>query len=271
MIPNLNLILLVFVGLSVVFAIVGGTLANRMPLQNSARTCIIIAIVTVFLFGGIGRSQVHQVGQGVFVLGLSLGFILALSLIAGYLWNPKVWKGGKRIAGMSLLCAGIALSLFGFLKIKFNELGSAITTLGIDKAPPKIEAKADQGSIDNLKSLYFAFETYAQDWDGLPPAEKWMDNEELASKITKNEWLHSPVVSDLHDDKFGYAYFTGVAGKKLNGKKLKEMPDAAKTPLLFEASDLSKSAKGDLTLLPKPGRNNGKNYVLYCDGTVKAE
>ena len=265
------MILLGFVALSAGFAWLGYGIAARVPLKKSVRTVTLIALIGIFILGGVGRAEANKLGEGLFILGLSLGFILALALVAGYLWNPKVWRGGKRIAGMSVLCAGIALILFGFLRVKFNEAGTAVKSLGLDKAPGKIEAVADQDSANNLKSLYFAFETYAQDWDGLPPAEKWMENDELTSKITRNEWLHSPLVSDRHDDKYGYAYFTGVAGRKLNGKKLKEMPDAAKTPLLFESSDLSKSAKGDLSLLLKPARNNGKNFILYCDGTVKAE
>ena len=42
-------------------------------------------------------------------------------------------------------------------------------------------------------------------------ADKWMDNEEIAAKIQKDEWLHCPEVSNRKDDKFVkknlYTYF----------------------------------------------------------------
>ncbi len=270
--PNwLSFILIGFAGGGILFAGIGYALANRFPYRRSAPLAALVAGGTVLVLGTAGKAQAAKIGEGVFILTLALGLILAFSLFAGFFWSTRVWKEGRRSPSMTLICTALSLTLLILLKVKFAELGFAVQELGLDNAPKKIEAKADQGSADNLKSLYFAFETYTQDWDGLPPADHWMDNEDLVSKITKNEWLHSPTVSNRNDDKFGYAYHAAVAGRKLNGKKLKEMPEAAQTPLLFESSDLSKSAKGDLSLLPKPGRNNGKNYILYCDGSVKAQ
>ena len=110
---------------------------------------------------------------------------------------------------------------------------------------------------------------YVQDNDALPPGDNWNTNEELVSKVRQNEWLHCPSVSNRTDDKFGYALNEALLGKKLQGKTLKELPDAAKTPLLFDSSNLAVNAYGDLSLLPIPGRHQGKNNILYCDGHVE--
>ena len=59
-------------------------------------------------------------------------------------------------------------------------------------------------------------------------------------------------------------------GRKLNGKTLKDMPDAAKTPLLYDSTDLAKNAHDSLTSLPKPGRHGGKNNILFCDGHIES-
>ena len=69
-----------------------------------------------------------------------------------------------------------------------------------------------------------------------------MDQDDFKAAVQKDEWLHCPAVSNRHDDKYGYAYNDALVGRKLNGKKLKEMPDAAKTPLLYDSTDLAKNA-----------------------------
>lgn len=133
--------------------------------------------------------------------------------------------------------------------------------LGIGQSKPKEQLNANQGSADNLKSLYTAFAMYAQDWDALPPAKDWMSNEEIVSKVQKDEWLHNPAVSNRTDDKFGYAYNQNIAEKQLNGKPLKDQLDAATTPFLYESSKTAKSAFDAF--------ESASGLVLYLDGTVK--
>jgi prepilin-type processing-associated H-X9-DG protein len=47
------------------------------------------------------------------------------------------------------------------------------------------------------------------------------------------------------------------------------MPDAAKTPLAFDSSTLTKNAHDPMTSLPKPGRHGGRNNILFCDGHIE--
>ncbi len=122
---------------------------------------------------------------------------------------------------------------------------------------------------NNLRNLWSAFNLYAQDWDALPPAAGWENNNDLISKVRKNQWLHCPAVSNGHDNNYGYAYNDKIAGKSLGDKSsLKEMPDASKMPLLYDSTNLSKNAHDSFTSLPKPGRHHGHDNVLYLDGHV---
>ena len=134
----------------------------------------------------------------------------------------------------------------------------------------KVEPTENKECPENLKSLYLAFSLYVESNGSLPPADKWMDNQELTSRIQKDEWLHCPEVSNRKDTKFGYAYNDAVAAKSLDGKKLAEMPDAARTPLLYDSDNLAKSAHDAFRSLPANGRHAGKNNVLYCDGHINA-
>jgi len=58
---------------------------------------------------------------------------------------------------------------------------------------------------------------------------------------------------------------TRSQARNWNGKKLAEMPDAEKTPLVFDSSTVGRRTRHDpLTSLPRPGRHGGRNNILYC-------
>jgi prepilin-type processing-associated H-X9-DG protein len=174
--------------------------------------------------------------------------------------------------------AGVAIALVAVLVIvtlhsafaRNGEVIRVVRQLGLDEKVAKYEPEKNKDCPNNLKSLYIAFSMYTQDWGALPPAANWLDNEDLVSKVRQNEWLHCPAVSNRHDDKYGYAYNAAVAGRQLNGKPLNEMPDAAKTPLVYDSTNLAKNAHDAVTSLPHPGRHGGRNNILYCDGRVEA-
>lgn len=151
-----------------------------------------------------------------------------------------------------------------------RRLSAAADQLGLSSASERYEPARDQACPENLKSLYTAFQMYTQDWEALPPAAAWMDNRDLTSKVSRDEWLHCPAVSDRHDAHYGYAYNLEVAGRKIPGGFLKQMRGAATTPLLFDSADLARSATDGLATLPRPGRHAGRDNVLYCDGHVAA-
>ena len=153
-----------------------------------------------------------------------------------------------------------------------SPLLEALQQTGVLKAKDEYKPETNKTCPENLKGLYNAFAQYAELNDSLPPADKWEENTDFTSRVPQDAWLHCPAVSNGHDDKFGYAYNTALAGKKLNlnGKPLNTYPDAAKMPLLYDSTNLSKNAQDAVTSLPKPGRHSGRNNILYLDGHVEA-
>jgi prepilin-type processing-associated H-X9-DG protein len=193
---------------------------------------------------------------------------LGAALLGGYGTGRKRSKGlvtGVGLyVGVTVIVTALALtSMF----VPLNQIGAIVKEYGSAK---KYDPKADKSCTENLQSLYIAFNKYVEYNDSLPPAETWQDQDDFKGAIQKDEWLHCPEVSNRHDTKFGYAYNAALSGRRLGGKKLNEMPDAAKTPLLYDSTDLAKNAHDGLTSLPRPGRHGGKNNILFCDGHIES-
>ncbi|HLV78741.1 MAG TPA: hypothetical protein VKT32_00625 [Chthonomonadaceae bacterium] len=258
--------LVVTVGLFGVGYWVGARSRNRITAGS------VLALIALCLqFGLLVATWHNRIGPVVTWEALLFAGALDIALLGGF------FIGGAR-AGGALTRANatgllVALLLAADLATAFaraEKVRQAAHEIGMDTPTARYEPPKDQGCAQNLQKLYFAFSQYAQDWGALPPADNWDDNQELIGKVQRNEWLHCPAVSNGTDDKYGYAYNPEVAGRSLNGKPLKALPDAAKTPLLYDSTDLAKNAHDTLTSLPKPGRHGGKDYILYCDGHVEA-
>ena len=240
--------------------------AGRMG-RKLAGIVVFIVLVTAMLVG-TGIQLFPKIGPLVLGVIALPTFAIDMGMLGGY-FVGKARHGGKPQNGLAaIVIVLLACDLFGAYSY-YGHVVQILKDTGAIKdttvAPPQ-DAPATASSAQNLKDLYAAFSQYAGSNEGvLPPAEKWMENEDLKGYIQKDEWLHDPAVSTGHDEKFGYAYNDAVAGKKL-----KEIPDAAKTPLLYESSNTAKSAHDAVTSLPKPGRHNGKNEILFCDGHVES-
>lgn len=250
--------------------IVGCVLGRRTPEGSGADKFVLVAcvILTLALVGAAFPLK-DKIGNAVIVLAMIFDACLCLPLLSGLsagrrgrnggsMWNPVTF-------GMFLLVA----ILLGFVRSKGLSVIYTAEKLGLGNSK-RDEPQEVQACEENLKSLYAAFNFYVQDWDALPPAKGWMDNQEITPKVTKNTWFHCPGISNGKDENYGYAYNAKIAGKKLKlgGQALKEMPDSAKIPLLFETANPAKNVSED-----KPGvtkRHAGATFVLYCDGTVKA-
>jgi len=209
-----------------------------------------------------------KIGSLITLLATYLACALGAALLGGFGAGRKRSKnlpGGVALYGVVTLCVtGLALASVFSLLTPVGEIAKQLLTT------QKPNLKVDKDCTENLKSLYLGFEKYVEYNDALPPAETWEDQDDFKGAIQKDEWLHCPAVSNRHDTKFGYAYNAALAGRKLGGKKLSEMPDAAKTPLLYDSTDLAKDAHDSLTSLPKPGRHGGKNNILFCDGHIES-
>ncbi len=230
---------------------------------------IIVAIDLALILGTRSLALKYDVSVATwFVSGNAIGIVarftagaLLFALACGLSLGRRKQANQNPWGGLTIPAAVCCVLWLSIVFSVNQKIGMGAKALGIGESKPKEQLNANQGSADNLKSLYTAFLLYAQDWDALPPAKDWMGNEDIVGKVQKDEWLHNPAVSNRTDDKFGYAYNQNVAEQKLNGKPLNAQPDASTTPLIYESSKTEKSA------FDKFESANG--LVLYLDGTVK--
>jgi len=268
-----NIVLIVFVVAVAITTLTGKLIGRRT--QNMIRSLLGVTL-TAILLNVVLLSAVQpvaaKIGPIVTRQTLLFSFSLTVTLLGGFAAGVARQRGTK---GVVVAISLLTILLFGAGMFAFfsrvNEILALAKDVGLIQSGRKYEPEANKDCPENLQSLYIAFQQYAQDWDALPPAANWMGNEELVSKVSRDEWLHCPAVSNRHDDKYGYAYNEAAAGIKLNGKhSLADLPNAARTPLLYDSTVLSKSAHDSLQSLPKPGRHAGRNNILYLDGHVQA-
>lgn len=224
------------------------------------------AVVLIVIFLMSGAVIAAQRGSLFLVVLLGIGILLGSSIAAGYHYGRYGFvQKGFWFWGV------LAVVGFGLTTFKLKETVNLVEQLGVSSNAPKPEAPdVSKGCKESLEEVYRGFVHYAEVNDALPAAEGWMDKEDFLSHVQANEWLHCPTVSTRKDEKYGYAFNKALAGRKLNGKALSKMPNAAKTPLVFDSTLLEKSAADDMKSLPKPGRHNGVNHILYCDGHIEA-
>ena len=242
--------------------------------RSGKRLALVIVAIGLLLVGGTLPYAVPifhgklVIGPVISMLATYLTCALAAALLGGFGTGRKRSKNLPGGVGVYVVVTGVvtALALASVFSL-LNPIVALVKEYGSLKKPELI---VDKDCAENLKSIYLGFEKYVEYNDALPPAETWEDQDDFKGAIQKDEWLHCPAVSNRHDTKFGYAYNAALAGRKLGGKKLSEMPDAAKTPLLYDSTDLAKDAHDSLTSLPKPGRHGGKNNILFCDGHIES-
>lgn len=259
----------VCIGLSVSMFVCGAIAGVRTQDVNRSgkRLALAVVVIALLLVGGTLPLAV-RIGSLITMVATYLACALGAALLGGYGTGRKYSKGLLSGAALYIVVTGLVTALaLASMFAQLNPVAAIVKEYGSGK---KYDPKADKSCTENLQSLYFAFTKYVEYNDGLPPAETWQDQDDFKAAIQKDEWLHCPAVSNRHDTKFGYAYNAALTGRKLNGKKLNEMPDAAKTPLLYDSTDLAKNAHDSLTSLPKPGRHGDKNNILFCDGHIES-
>lgn len=228
-----------------------------------------ILVITGILCGG-GKALESKYGTLVLYEGGMLASALNFALAGGYIAGKKRGSTDRSRRAVPILCALIAIASLFLMASKLHRLVEVLNELGVGARKEK--PAGPDTSLDckqSLAKIYAGFVHYVQVNDALPPAEKWMEEEDLRGAVQADEWFHCPTVSSRKDDRFGYAYNDALAGRKLNGKPLAGMPDAAKTPLVYDSSNLAKSAHDAFSSLPKPGRHGGRNNILFCDGHIE--
>ena len=267
-----DIVLAVSLGLAALAFGIGYVSGVKERVRRGVGRNVIVALSILVLAGLIGGTHSLALRFGSLVTqeaGLLAAAIL-VALIGGFvlgLFGRAVSTGVSRTVGA--LMALILFGVLGYAHTLNTRLTGFIQEFGVDKAQ-KYEPEKNKDCPANLASLYTAFKLYAESNGALPDAANWESNDELVSKVQRDEWLHCPAVSNRQDQKYGYAYNTAIAGIKLGGKKLAEIPNAATTPLLYDSTHLEKSAADAVTSLPRPGRHGGRNNILYCDGHVEA-
>lgn len=265
-------------GLAVVWGIsfLIGTLVGKLA-RSMDRALIAAPAVVILLMVGMVLGLKYLDGRGISgrlisVQVLALWMEVSLALLSGAITACAGKPRQRRPMIAANVLAFLSLVAVGVQLWNLKPVFDVLEELGILKQKDNYQPETNKDCPANLQSLYNAFEQYAELNDSLPAAENWQDNGDLTSRIPQDEWMHCPVVSNRHDDKFGYAYNSTLGGKKLNlkGSPLKSLPNAATTPLLYDSTDLHKNAHDAFSSLPKPGRHSGRDNVLYLDGHVAA-
>lgn len=243
-------------------------------MQRTLKNVVLFGVaVTVALWGGTRRLAAQHgpiVTHEALLLGLGIGGGLVLGTLCGLAFMRATGSSRKTA---NALVSVVLVAIFALaVRESFLHRLQQLAHIWEQIAPPSAQKATTQtvaNCPEHLKALWNAFNLYAQDWDALPPAKGWMDNQDIASKVPHNEDFHCPAVSNGRDDNFGYAYNDSLAGKSLSSRNgLAQLPQAASTPLIYDSANLAKSAHDAFASLPKPGRHNGKDYVVYLDGHV---
>ncbi len=202
---------------------------------------------------------------------LALGFSLTSAFIAGYGAGSRKRKELSPWGTFTIILSIMSAMWMVYIGTQTMDLSFAASQLGIGSSVGS-RKDAPNTALDckaSLNEIYKGFQHFTETNGSLPTAAKWMDEEDFKGAVQADEWLHCPSVSNRKDEKFGYSLNPDIAGKGLKGKKLNEIPNAAKTPLVYDSTDLAKNAHGALSTLPNPGRHNGLNNILYCDGHIE--
>lgn len=124
------------------------------------------------------------------------------------------------------------------------------------------EAARASSCGSNLRQQSLAVRMYVEDYDErLPPATAWMDL--MKPYIKREDVFHCPNVSKDGESAYGYAY-----NKKLSLLPLDKLDVPFTTIMLYDSSDLSRSAADLVSSLPNPPRHRHSNNLSYADGHV---
>ncbi len=237
------------------------------PQLKTAIFGLILLIVPLI----VGTFLAMKFGEIARKFCMALGFSLTSAFIAGYGAGSRKRKELSPYGTFTIILSIMSVMWMVYIGTQTMDMSFVASQLGIGSSVGS-RKDAPNTSLDcraSLNEIYKGFQHFSDTNGSLPPAEKWMDQEDFKGAVQADEWLHCPSVSNRKDDNFGYALNPDIAGKGLEGKKLNEIPNAAKTPLVYDTTDLAKNAHGALSTLPKPGRHHGLNNILYCDGHIE--
>lgn len=150
----------------------------------------------------------------------------------------------------------------GCLPIPLLAILAAILFPVFSKARDKARVVA---CVSNERQTSLALIQYAQDFDQkLPPGAAWMDRTQ--PYIGNEKSYHCPSVAAGNPQNYGYAFDSRTAGKPMN--RLPRPPE--QTMMLYDSTNLGRSATDAGTSLPSPGRHGSGtgNDIAYADGHI---
>ncbi|MBM3496343.1 MAG: hypothetical protein FJX72_18775, partial [Armatimonadetes bacterium] len=177
--------------------------------------------------------------------------LLAPSIAGGLIAGGMCAAGGRGpvSVGVVALAVGSAWSAY--------QIGPVWTLVSeFRPAAPMREADAG-GCPDNLRKLHTAARLYADSWDDvLPPSEVWMDR--ISEYVGDEGAMRCPAVAG---DRYGYAMYDAL-GARVAG----EVASPEREPLFYDSTAATRNGHDPFSSLPKPGRHDGSNNVVYLDG-----
>ena len=184
---------------------------------------------------------------------LTCGLTAILGLILGIVGLCSIRKRAEQLKGQGLAIAGIVVSAITIAILPFIALIMAILMPALAQA--KMQARTIV-SQNHVRQICLAMMMYCEDNDGrFPPADNWTTA--LAPYIGDVKILESP-----------FAPHTGCAyamNKHLDGRKLNDIKQPARTVLIFEAR-IGGTPAGGRELLPHKPRGQRGYVVGFLDG-----
>ncbi|NIP22557.1 MAG: DUF4190 domain-containing protein [Phycisphaerae bacterium] len=190
---------------------------------------------------------------GIFTCGLTA----IIGLILGIVGLCAISKRAPQLKGKGLAIAGIIISAILIVLMPIMAIFMAILTPSFDTARSQA---MNIMSMNNTKQICLAMAMYCEDNDGsFPPVDNWPDV--LKPYIGNEQMLMSPF-----DPEAGRAW---AMNKNLDGWKLNDIKQPAKTVLIFE-SRLNGPPAGDRELLPENPRTIRGYVIGFVDGHVES-
>ena len=186
------------------------------------------------------------------ILGfLSCGLTGLVGLVFGVVALMAISKSAGRLRGQGMAVAGLVLSAVSTVSLVFYGVVAAVVLPTIALAA---EEDLTDESVARLRAVASNTELYGIGHGGaLPPAHNWV------AAVGLDEWLLA--FPDDPDQRPAFAM-----NARLDGRTVRELPDAANTVLYFEASPGGPRAGGP-ELLPLQPRYKGY-LIVYANGDL---
>ena len=207
-----------------------------------------------------GAAKTSGLAIASLILGIlgfcTFGIAGIVGFILGIVGLIAISKSAGRLKGQGLAITGTVVSAVSLITL-FIALLMAILMPALAGARHTAKVVV---SLNNAKQLCLAFIMYCGDNNGqFPPADNWP--QALVPYLGGSK----DIFTSPFDPHAGRAY---AMNARLNGKKLSEIPNLARTVLLFEARFGSVPAGGQ-ELLPTKPRGIGGYVIGFVDGHVE--